>query len=144
MSTSANRKKEDVGLPVGSLLPSQKVKAYTGELYQLDILDKPQIMVFISMYCSFCIDLLPHLSQIQQKHRDYQLMLFSTGDDEDHRDMIDYFKWDFPVFHMDQSEMENWFDITQMPFILVTHWNKVICKGVAYDVVGASQLILNV
>ncbi|WP_025675855.1 TlpA family protein disulfide reductase [Paenibacillus polymyxa] len=144
MGTSTNKKKEDVGLPVGSSLPSQEIQAFTGELCQLDELDKPSIMIFISMYCSFCIDLLPHLSQIQQEHSDYQLMLFSTGDDDDHRDMIEYFKWNFPVFHMDQSEMENWFDITQMPFIFVTNRNKVICKGVAYDMVGASQLILNV
>lgn len=144
MSTSTNKKRQDTGLFVGCMLPTRSIQSFAGSFYKLEELDKPHILVFISMYCSYCIDLLPHLSNIQQDHNDHQLMLFSTGDDEDHKDMIEYFKWDFPVFHMDQDEMENLFDITLMPFLLVTNQRNVRHKGVAYNADDVTKLITSI
>ncbi|PUA34930.1 alkyl hydroperoxide reductase [Paenibacillus elgii] len=83
--------------------------------------------------CVHCIDLLPYLKSMYDQS-DLAFYIFSDGTNEDHAEMADYFKWGFPIILMEQEEMKTLFNITTLPFVLITDQTlKVVSKGVIYN-----------
>ncbi|MEC0231973.1 MULTISPECIES: TlpA family protein disulfide reductase [Paenibacillus] len=124
----------DSGLPLGAALPAlpDYMQACSGRAYVEA--DAVNVLLFTSMHCVHCIDLLPHIQTMAENYPDFSFRLFSTGDEEDHRSMSEYFKWEFPVYSMDQSDMEAYFAITFMPFMMLADRAKtVVAKGVIYN-----------
>jgi thiol-disulfide isomerase/thioredoxin len=135
MSVSMKAKgSADSGPPVGSILPElpaglQDALNPSGASNQ-----GGTVSMFISMHCTFCIDLLPHIASMMQEHPSLSFRLFSTGDEEDHQSMTEYFGWDFPIVHMDQSDMEAYLSVTYLPFMILTDdKGTVASKGVVYN-----------
>jgi len=124
-------------------IPQLVRKSYSGE--SIPILGSVrQLLVFISVYCEHCIDLLPHLNTIRENHP-IQLSLFSTGDDDDHNEMAEYFNWSFPIFHMELQEMEHYFGIKKLPAVVIVNEHGVILhKGIVYHASDFDALISRV
>lgn len=99
-------------------------------------------LLFVSTYCSHCIDLLPHIDAMTRNHPSFSFRLFSAGDTDDHQSMVEYFGWTFPVCSLDQSDMEAYFAVTYLPFvILVDDSGKVAAKGVIYNAEEFEQIV---
>ncbi|MFB0842331.1 TlpA family protein disulfide reductase [Paenibacillus oleatilyticus] len=100
------------------------------------------VLLFVSTYCSHCIDLLPYINAMTRNHPSFSFRLLSTGDEDDHRSMIEYFGWTFPVCSLDQGDMEAYFAVMYLPFaILVDDSGKVAAKGVVYNADDFEQLV---
>lgn len=127
-------KSSDSGPLIGSILPDVPTECkVVGTLTETE-LTMPRVVLFGSMHCVHCIDLLPHIEQMTKKYTNCSFALFSTGDEEDHKSMIDYFRWEFPVYSLDQSDMEAYYSVTYLPFMILTDESgKVIAKGVVYN-----------
>ncbi|MEK5640210.1 hypothetical protein BK138_28360 [Paenibacillus rhizosphaerae] len=142
---SLNRKSgrsADSGPPIGSELsampPHSKV---IGESLLSDS-ETTKVLLFVSMHCTHCIDLLPHIDAMTQRNPSFSFQLISTGDEEDNRSMVEYFGWEFPVCSLDQGDMEAYFAVTYLPFmILVDESGKVTAKGVVYNADEFEQIV---
>ncbi|TPH12475.1 alkyl hydroperoxide reductase [Brevibacillus laterosporus] len=105
---------------------------------------KGAALVFVSVFCSYCIDLLPHLRSISQR-QNMQLYLFSDGEIEDHAEMVDYFEWEFPVIQLKHNEMNEIFEVTYHPFLLFADSKGVIVsKGDIYNAVDIHKILESV
>lgn len=90
-------------------------------------------LIFVSTYCLYCIDLLPFLAEIE-KDFPYNLILFSTGEIEDNKEMKEYFAWDFPIISMDESKIKSELKVTAFPYTLIIDENGTITnQGVIYN-----------
>ncbi|KJB84793.1 hypothetical protein AZ66_28750 [Paenibacillus sp. E194] len=89
-----------------------------------------QILFFISLHCLHCIDFLPDISSIEQEFQEVNFILFSTGDAEDHQEMADYFKWELPIVHLDQDDIERLFNISMLPHMLMLEDGVIKLAGV--------------
>ncbi|AKF95753.1 redoxin domain-containing protein [Brevibacillus laterosporus] len=122
----------DTGLEIGTPIPHIHFTNWDSSQLELKFLPKGVALVFVSVFCSYCIDLLPHLRSISQS-QDMQLYLFSDGEIEDHAEMVDYFEWDFPVIQLKHQEMNEIFKVSYHPFLLLTDSKGVIIsKGDIY------------
>lgn len=102
-------------------------------------------LLFISMHCMHCIDLLPSIERMKKNHPKVSFCLYSTGDEVDNQSMIDYFEWNFPVYSLDTSGMEDFFKVTYLPFVVIAdNRGSVMAKGVIYNDQDFEQLISNV
>lgn len=143
MNRSRTQASIDSGPPIGSMLPELPptipIKSVSKEEQVV-----AQVLLFVSMHCAHCIDLLPHLSDMVSQHPDFSFQLFSTGDKEDNQSMIEYFGWEFPVHTLDQSDMEAYLSVTYLPYmLLIDDSDKVIAKGVIYNAEDFEQLLHN-
>ncbi|MFS0838078.1 TlpA family protein disulfide reductase [Paenibacillus sp. 1P03SA] len=132
----------DTGLPLGSSLPElpDYLKESIGAAWNQT--GTIRVLLFASVYCTHCIDLLPHLQKIAETYPTFSIRLFTTGDEEDHRSMREFFGWDFPVSTMDQSDMEAYFEVTALPFmLLVDESDLVAAKGVVYNADDFKQIV---
>ncbi|MFC5702309.1 TlpA family protein disulfide reductase [Cohnella faecalis] len=100
-----------------------------------------QVLFFISLHCTHCIDLTPSLSEIKQEFTNIDFVLFSTGDNEDNQEMSKYFNWEFPVVHLNQSGMELQFGINRLPYMILVVDGNIILSGVVYNKSDFSQLV---
>jgi thiol-disulfide isomerase/thioredoxin len=103
-----------------------------------------QVLFFISLHCMHCIDLTPNLSEIKQEFSNTNFVLFSTGDKEDNQEMSEYFNWDFPVVHLNQSDMEHYFNINRLPYMILVIDGNIKLSGVVYNKSDFSQLITRI
>ncbi|MBB6672907.1 hypothetical protein [Cohnella nanjingensis] len=91
-------------------------------------------LVFASMHCLDCIDLLPHLASAARAMPEYSFRLFTTGDEADNREMADYFGWTFPVIALAQEEMGRRYAISALPYAILTDdEGRVAAAGTAHD-----------
>lgn len=132
----------DSGLPLGAEMP--KLPDYMQNI-EADICahaGKVRVLLFTSVHCVHCIDLLPHIQTMIENYPSFSFHLFSTGDEEDHRSMSEYFGWNFGVYSMDQSDMEACFEVTFLPFMmLLNQTGAVAAKGVIYNADDFDQLM---
>lgn len=133
----------DSGPAIGSLLPGAFLDKIQDHGQQGGATNhSAKLYLFTSMYCAYCIDLLPHISTIQEEFPSFSLYLFSTGDEEDHQNMREYFNWEFPIVHLDQSDMEAYASVTHLPYMILTdEKDKVMAKGVIYDASDFRQTV---
>ncbi|MFE6799870.1 TlpA family protein disulfide reductase [Paenibacillus chitinolyticus] len=143
MTSSAKPSRlSDTGLPLGALLPELPDYLKEGMGAAWNQSDTIRVLLFASVYCTHCIDLLPHLQTIAENHPTFSFGLFTTGDEEDHRSMKEYFGWEFPVNTMDQSDMEAYFQVTTLPFMMLIDKSDIIAaKGVIYNADDFEQIL---
>lgn len=92
------------------------------------------IIFFISLTCSYCIELLPHLSKIEREIAPRKMILMSTGSSEENRELLTYFEWDFKVLQLDKKS-EKLFGVKKFPSVLFTakSSNEIIHNSIVYD-----------
>lgn len=113
-------------------LPSVDFVTVNNAAYNFKSIKNMTAIFFTSVYCVRCIDLLPHINKIKKKHH-LDIVLFSTGEHDDHEEMIDYFNWDFPVISLDQNEMIELFNLKGTPFCFLVNENGILRSEFIYD-----------
>lgn len=126
-----NIKSSDSGLPCNSVLPITEINDFEQKLITFDK-NKIHALIFTSVYCVRCIDFLPYIKEMYDKH-DLEFILFSDGDLEEIKEMKDYFNWTFPIVKMDEK-ISNIFNISFLPFVMfIDESMRIINKGVIYN-----------
>ncbi|MED1666023.1 peroxiredoxin family protein [Brevibacillus laterosporus] len=134
----------DTGLEIGTTISQIHFTNWDSSKLELNFLPKGAALVFVSVFCSYCIDLLPHLRSISQR-QNMQLYLFSDGEIEDHAEMVDYFEWEFPVIQLKHNEMNEIFEVTYHPFLLfVDSKGVIVSKGDIYNAVDFHKILESV
>lgn len=127
-----NKLSHKTGINIGESLPD--FTCFDSNKKEIDfLLDENYVLIFVSNYCLYCIDLLPEIEKIKDVCKKHQLILFSTGDDEDNTEMQNYFNWKFPIVNLTEEEMEKYFKVVIHPFCIITNKNKVKQKGIIYN-----------
>ncbi|MGN7350502.1 TlpA family protein disulfide reductase [Paenibacillus amylolyticus] len=89
--------------------------------------EKSQLYLFVSLYCNHCVDFLPEITDLRNKIPHIEFVLFCNGDEEEHDGLIEYFKWDFPVVHIDSEDATLMYDINTFPhFIYIKEHQRVL------------------
>ncbi|CAM4449569.1 thiol-disulfide isomerase/thioredoxin [Paenibacillus endophyticus] len=120
----------DTGITVGTQLPQHEL---TIPVFQTE---GKTALLFISLHCMHCVDLLPYIKKIQNNYP-FTFFLYSNGDKDDHAEMVEYFGWDFSVITASVEKMETIFHVAALPFGILCDENKrVIEKSVVYNDAG--------
>jgi hypothetical protein len=126
------KRTQESGIEVGCAIPSVILDNWDGSSIDMNTFKQKSALFFVSLSCHHCVDLLPHLQEIQS-HSKIDILLFSTGTKEDNAEMVEYFEWDFPVISLEVESMEEIFKIEFMPFVLIVEQTGfVVNKGVVY------------
>jgi len=89
--------------------------------------ERPQLFLFVSLFCNHCVELLPQISILEKKIPGIELVLFCNGDEEEHRDLKEYFKWNFPIVYMEPEDAILEYDVQSFPYmILIRNQQKVL------------------
>ncbi|WP_410770612.1 hypothetical protein [Fontibacillus sp. BL9] len=119
------------GPDLGSFLPDKEYIDQRGNAIHLHSIRETKVLLFISMHCVRCMELVPELQQITLSHA--RLILFSTGSDEDHKELDEFLQRKWPIVSLSPEQMEQDFLIRSHPFGLVADENQQICdKGTVY------------
>lgn len=86
---------------------------------------KETLLLFTSIYCIKCIQLLPSLKKLSDS---FDLILFSNGFSQDIEEMITNFKWDFPVISIDDEQMEKDYSIRVHPSFILINEQRMVCS----------------
>lgn len=123
-------KKNDLGI---ARLPM--FSGYNNNNQLIEIKDfSDSVIFFISLTCSYCIDLLPHLSSIENKLTSDNILLISTGSIEENKELVTYFGWKFNVLHFDLKDIKEIFGIRKFPsLLLIDNLNNIRLKSIVYD-----------
>lgn len=136
-----NKKKiRNIGLDIGSQFPKFRFNNFDKQVFETGKNVNVIAYIFISLYCSMCIDLLPHLNDIK-KAGNFDLILLSNGDYEDHIEMVEYFNWNFPVLKVETREMDELFKVNDLPFMIFVKDNIVFDKAPIYNIEDFIYLI---
>lgn len=123
----------ETGPAQGSRISIPLLKKWDGEEFDLVQVSKPLALLFVSVYCSHCVDMLPDVSYLHSK-LGLQIVLFTNGNNQDIEEMVDYFKWQFPCISLDEELMESLFNVVVFPFlILLDSTGAVEKKAVVYN-----------
>ncbi|XOS93584.1 hypothetical protein ACLMAB_09035 [Brevibacillus laterosporus] len=74
-NTMSKKLVRDTGLEIGTTISQIHFTNWDSSKLELNFLPKGAALVFVSVFCSYCIDLLPHLRSISQR-QNMQLYLF--------------------------------------------------------------------
>jgi len=119
----------EYGPEIGRSL-AMKMTNWNGDEMELRTFEGRKMLIFLSLYCSHCVDFLPQLTEIMAGYP-MNYLLFTDGDDSDHSEMADYFHWDIPMISMSASAMEKELSISKTPFLIyLSEKNIVLNKGV--------------
>ncbi|MGZ9586637.1 TlpA family protein disulfide reductase [Paenibacillus marinisediminis] len=123
----------ETGMAIGTNLSNMSFINYNDTNIQISDYKENTALVFISLHCMQCIDLLPSIQELIDKLK-IPFILFSTGDVEDNIEMANYFNWEFPVISINTKQLEEIFKITYLPFLMIIDKNHIIKnKGVVLD-----------
>ncbi|MNW56440.1 hypothetical protein D3C74_341550 [compost metagenome] len=120
----------------------QTIKEYSdqnGQLVQLNTLKGTKILLFVSMHCVRCIELLPQLRDLRLLNTN--IVIFSTGDQEDHRELDDFLQNKWSIVSLSSEQMEEEFEVKTHPFCIVADANgRILNKGNVYSGEDVSNL----
>ncbi|MFG0214170.1 TlpA family protein disulfide reductase [Brevibacillus porteri] len=88
-------------------------------------------IVCVSLYCVYCVDLLPHLKELSEVSS-YHFIVLANGETDDHKEMIEYFGWEFPLVLMEYEQMDDIFGMNELPFVLFLNEGKIVQSGVVH------------
>ncbi|RXZ78598.1 hypothetical protein EBB07_26165 [Paenibacillaceae bacterium] len=132
---------KDNGLALGGGIPSLQLTNWNGEAFNICELQGPVAYIFVSLYCERCVDLLPHLTEIQQKYP-FNYVLLTNGSEHDHREMADYFQWDCYIATISIEDMERHFNVSHTPCVIYADSSRqVAAKGIIYEAIDFERLI---
>jgi thiol-disulfide isomerase/thioredoxin len=136
----SNTLSKDSGPTLSSKIPLEYLKEF--ELNSVLELARGKstnlLAIFVSVFCTHCVDLLPSLKELSNEH---QILLITNGSSEDNRDMIEYFEWTFPVLSLTNDEVNEYFNVSYFPFVVVYKDELVILKSVVYSLADIETLL---
>ncbi|MGG4108575.1 thioredoxin-like domain-containing protein [Paenibacillus lautus] len=82
---------------------------------------------YISLYCVDCIELLPDLKELSESFNG-EFLLFTDGNEEENKEIRDYFKFSFMVRSYTKEELANKYKVVATPYVYVldSSWS-IIC-----------------
>ncbi len=120
------------GPDLWSFLPDKDYIDQSGNALNLHSIRERKVLLFISMHCVRCMELVPELQQIHLPQA--RVILFSTGSDEDHKELDEFLQRKWPIISLSSEQMEQDFLIRSHPFGLVANENhQIIDKGTVYS-----------
>lgn len=112
-------------LEPGSAFPFGAVPAVNIERRQT------RYVLFLSMYCSICMELLPELIRISPEIGK-RFVLGITGTPEEIQEIRNHFGFDFPVISLRAKEMEGVYRVYATPFLYaISAEGIILSKGTA-------------
>lgn len=94
----------------------------------------PRLLIFASLFCADCIELLPHLASVAAALPEYRLMLLVAGDPKEVREMSEYLGWTFEVFPVNVSEMHEGMGVRVYPYAIIDVGDgKIARAGTVHD-----------
>lgn len=121
------------GPDLGSFLRDKKYIDQSGHILNLHSIPERKVLLFISMHCVRCMELVPEIQQIQLPHVHARLILFSAGSGEDHKELDEFLQRKWPIVSLSPEQMEQDFHIRSHPFGLVVDENqRIFGKGPVY------------
>ncbi|RCX19131.1 hypothetical protein DFP94_105147 [Fontibacillus phaseoli] len=119
------------GPDLGSFISAKEYINQSGSALNLRSIRGTKVLLFISMHCVRCMELVPELQQMHLPHA--RFILFSTGSDEDHKELDEFLQRKWPIVSLSPEQMEEDFLIRSHPFGLVIDENQQVCnKGTVY------------
>jgi len=109
----------------------------TGQPFPMDlrtIAQKEQTVAvgIISLSCSHCVDLLPHLVSAVVRHR-IPFVLFSKGTPQENANVAAYFGNPFPVVSIAEEDIQGRFGAEQTPYFYFVLDSGIVADGFAAD-----------
>ncbi|GIO86516.1 hypothetical protein J25TS5_34480 [Paenibacillus faecis] len=121
----------DQGPALGSFIPNREYVDRSGRVLSMHSIQGMKVLLFISMHCVRCLELVAELQEIQQPSA--RFLLFSTGNDEDHQELDEFLQRKWPILALSPEQMGSDFLIRTFPFVLVADEHQRIChKGTVY------------
>ena len=122
------------GLRAGTLAPGFRLPDLQGHFVSLDdYRNRRVLLVFSDPHCGPCDELAPHLARLHQEHRNNGLgvILVGRGSEEENRDKVRKFGFDFPVVLQDRWKLSKEYGIFATPVAFLIAENGVIAQDVA-------------
>ncbi|MNW44066.1 hypothetical protein D3C74_212830 [compost metagenome] len=124
---------------LGELLTTKEYSDQNGQLVQLNTLKGTKILLFVSMHCVRCIELLPQIRDLCLPNTN--IVIFSTGDQEDHKELDEFLQKKWSVVSLSPEQMEEEFEVKTHPFCIVADANgRILNKGNVYSGEDVSNL----
>lgn len=125
---------------LGELVPSKQYQDQNSRLIQIDTIKRLTVMLFFSMHCVRCIEL---ISQIRSIHLpNTTIVIFSTGDQEDNKEIGCFLQKTWSIVSLSAEQMEEDFKVNTHPFCIVSDEDgRVLNKGNVYQVEDISNFV---
>jgi len=119
----------------------KKYVNWNGDAIYFGSFDSAFCLLFLSLYCLRCVDLLPHVKSIADEHLEgMPMMVMLDGDEDTNKQIVEYFNWEVPVVQIDSHHMGDEFAVYETPTMQIYDANQVrIFSGVtdeAEDVIA--------
>ncbi len=130
------------GLEVGTETPDFSLPDIEGRMVSLkDFTGKKVMVVFSSVRCPACVELLPELKVFSEKHPEVQLVMISQGTEEENRRLVEGESLDFPVLAWEDTVARD-YRVQGTPFFYVIDGKGVIInKGFANMLEQMEELV---
>lgn len=124
-----NRRSKKQGLVIGGQIPE------INELKLTQFLSNNLCaIIFVSLNCMRCIEFLPCLSDLRKECDNIEIFLISTGSNKENEELAKYYSWEFPIVHMNEENMQLFFNVATPPFILIVNsQGLVMAKGEVFN-----------
>ncbi|MNW57525.1 hypothetical protein D3C74_353390 [compost metagenome] len=95
--------------------------------------------MFVSMHCVRCIELLPQIRDLRLPNTG--IVIFSTGDQEDHKELDDFLQKKWSIVSLSSEQMEEEFEVKTHPFCIVADaTGRILNRGNVYSGEDVSNL----
>lgn len=124
-----NRRMKKQGLLIGDRVP---------EIEELKLTQLPSnkfyAVILISLHCMGCIEFIPCLSDLKVECDNIEILLMSTGSNKENEELAKYYSWEFPIVHMNEENMQLYFNVATPPFALIVNsQGLVMAKGEVFS-----------
>lgn len=103
-----------------------------GEKYPIQIKDPKtiNILCFVMLSCSHCVDLLPELSYFNTNYNQ-NFKLFVISQEEEVAQIKEQLEFRFPVLHIDDHSIDDYF-IVATPFLYLIDQNNIVVRAIQF------------
>lgn len=123
------------------LRKTEKEEAIAGQLcigqrfpYDFDYHStKPHLLLFLSLNCLKCIDLLPYIEKVQEKFTG-NITVFTNGTEKENEEIINFFNFNIPFLSIEDDHYQKYGVFTKPFFYIVNSYGKIIHKDSAEDI----------
>ncbi|MNW58557.1 hypothetical protein D3C74_364310 [compost metagenome] len=121
----------DDGLNLGELITNKEYSDQNDQLFNLYKYKGKKTLIFVSMHCVRCIELLPEIRTARLPHT--SVIIFSTGNQEDCEQLDEFFQRKVKIVSITSEQMEEDFSVATHPFCIVVDECQQVCnKGTVY------------
>ncbi|OAB41155.1 hypothetical protein [Paenibacillus antarcticus] len=90
-------------------------------------------ILFISLTCTSCIDLLSDLAEFGARHEGL-LLVVSSGSNEDNEELVRYYDYSFPVLTMQERAYKARFELEATPAAIMLEHGRVMKQFTILDI----------